>query len=356
MATIETNIDINDDELWDIFDKINTTINNETSEISETSDSVSSEFICNECESDDIVYEQSSGTYTCRNCGNEVKIQMDKSPEWTNFDDNSNESARCGAPTNVFLPQSSLGTRIGGKGGNRIKMLQKWNQMPYKERSLYQVIKEIETRCEKYNIPKSVMDNAKILYKHISNSKISDKKRIVANNDKNIIIRGNNRQSIKAACVYYGAKLQKFPRSTKEVADIFDISLPQLTKGCRRFLEILRKNPINIHIENSQMDDYIDRYSNKFNLNKNHMNDAKKICRNIVKLDLATNHQPVSIAAVSMIIMIQFYKLNITRKIISEIFEISEVTTSKVYKKIEKYQQILLDDNLVEEILKIMKK
>ena len=356
MATIETNIDINDDELWDIFDKINTTINNETSEISETSDSVSSEFICNECESDDIVYEQSSGTYTCRNCGNEGEIQMDKSPEWTNFDDNSNESARCGAPTNVFLPQSSLGTRIGGKGGNRIKMLQKWNQMPYKERSLYQVIKEIETRCEKYNIPKSVMDNAKILYKHISNSKISDKKRIVANNDKNIIIRGNNRQSIKAACVYYGAKLQKFPRSTKEVADIFDISLPQLTKGCRRFLEILRKNPINIHIENSQMDDYIDRYSNKFNLNKNHMNDAKKICRNIVKLDLATNHQPVSIAAVSMIIMIQFYKLNITRKIISEIFEISEVTTSKVYKKIEKYQQILLDDNLVEEILKIMKK
>jgi transcription initiation factor TFIIB len=354
MAEIEHDIDINDDELWNIFDKISQQVNNE--ETSETSDTASSELLCNECETDDVVYESSSGTYTCRNCGNEIQTHIDKTPEWTNFDDGSNESARCGAPTNVFLPQSSLGTRIGGKGGARIKMLQKWNQMPYKERSLYQVIKEIETRCEKCNIPKSVMDNAKILYKHISNSKISDKKRLSQNTDKSIIIRGNNRQSIKAACVYYGAKLQKFPRSTKEIADIFEISLPQLTKGCRRFLEILRKNPINIHIENNQMDDYIDRYSNKFNLNKNHINDAKKICRNIVKLDLATNHQPISIAAVSMIIMIQFYKLNINRKTISEIFEISEVTTSKVYKKIEKYQQILLDDSLVEEILKMMKK
>ena len=65
------------------------------------------------------------------------------------------------------------------------------------------------------------------------------------------------------------------------------------------------------------MDDYIERYSIKLKLNKNHIEDAKKISKNIIKLDLATNHQPLSIAAVSMIIMIQFYKLNITRKSIN---------------------------------------
>jgi len=345
--------DINDDELFEIFDKINLT--QTCSPTSDSNDTLSVENICMECNSDNIVFDSVTGTYTCKDCGSEVYHYMDKSPEWNNFDDGNNDSARCGAPTNVFLPQSSLGTRIGGKGAARIKMLQKWNQMPYKERSLYQVIKEIEVRCEKYNVPKSVVDNAKILYKHISNCKISDKKKVQADPNKNIIIRGNNRQSIKAACVYYGAKIQKFPRSAKEVAEIFEISLPQLTKGCRRFVEILRKNPGNFNLENNQMDDYIERYSNKLKLNKNHVEDAKKICRNIVKLDLATNHQPVSIAAVSMIIMIQFYKLTISRKTISEIFEISEVTTSKVYKKIEKYQQILLDDSLVEEILTIMK-
>jgi transcription initiation factor TFIIIB Brf1 subunit/transcription initiation factor TFIIB len=347
-----TDLEINDDELWDIFDKINT---NNSSIESDSNESLSVENICSECNSENIVFDLITGTYTCKDCGSEVYHYMDKSPEWTNFEDNGNDSTRCGAPTNVFLPQSSLGTRIGGRGATRIKMLQRWNQMPYKERSLYLVIKEIETRCEKYGIPKSVVDNAKILYKHISNCKYSDKKKTQKDGEKNIIIRGKNRQSIKGACVYYGAKLQKFPRSTKEIAEIFEITLPQLTKGCRRFIEILRKNPSNFNIENNQMDDYIERYSVKLKLNKNHIEDAKKICRNIVRLDLATNHQPVSIAAVSMIIMIQFYKLNINRKTISEIFEISEVTTSKVYKKIEKYQQILLDDNLVEEILKAMK-
>jgi transcription initiation factor TFIIB len=295
--------DINDDELLDIFEKINHAQSTSSEEVSDTT---SVENVCMECESENIIFDSVTGTYTCKDCGSEVYHYMDKTPEWNNYEDGGNDSARCGAPTNVFLPQSSLGTRIGGKGATRIKMLQRWNQMPYKERSLYQVIKEIETRCEKYNIPKSVVDNAKILYKHVSTSKITKK---IPSEDvnKSIIIRGNNRQSIKAACVYYGAKLQKFPRSAKEVAEIFEITLPLLTKGCRRFLDILRKNPININIENNQMDDYLDRYCVKLKLNKNHIDDAKKICKNIMKLNLATNHQPVSIAAVSMIIMIQIY-------------------------------------------------
>jgi transcription initiation factor TFIIIB Brf1 subunit/transcription initiation factor TFIIB len=350
--TDEITDDINDDELWDIFDRVSKEVRKDDENIDSVTDTSSIENICMECESDNIIFEQSSGSYICKDCGNMICHYIDKSPEWNTFDDNGTEATRCGAPTNIFLPQSSLGTKIGGKGATRIKMLQKWNQMPYKERSLYQVIKEIESRCEKYNIPKSVIDNAKILYKHVSNSKINRKGN---DSDKSIIIRGINRQSIKGACVYYGAKLQKFPRSAKEVASIFEISLSQLTKGCRKFIEILRINPLNINLENSHMDDYIERYSIKLKLNKNHIEDAKKISRNIIKLDLATNHQPLSIAAVSMIIMIQFYKLNITRKSISDMFEISDVTTSKVYKKIEKYQQVLLDDKLVEDIVKIMK-
>jgi len=346
-----SDIEINEEELWDIFNKVSKNVE-ETENSDKSLDTSSVENICMECESENIIFEQSSGTYNCKDCGNVVVQYIDKSPEWNTFDDNGTDATRCGAPTNIFLPQSSLGTKIGGKGAARMKMLQKWNQMPYKERSLYQVIKDIETRCEKYSIPKSVAENAKILYKHITSSKINRKGEDA---DKNLIIRGLNRQAIKGACLYYGAKLQKFPRSAKEVAEIFEITLSQLTKGCRKFLEILRINPLNINLENSHLEDYIERYSIKLKLNKNHIDDAKKISRNIIKLDLATNHQPLSIAAVSMIIMSKFYKLNITRKSISDLFEISDVTTSKVYKKIEKYQQVLLDDKLVEDIIKIMK-
>ena len=161
---IDINNDINDDELWDIFDRVSKDVKKQEDIYDSTS---SIENICSECSSENIIFEQSMGTYNCKDCGNTVSQYIDKSPEWNTFDDNGTEATRCGAPTNIFLPQSSLGTKIGGKGAARMKMLQKWNQMPYRERSLYQVIKEIESRCEKFNIPKSVIDNAKILYKHI---------------------------------------------------------------------------------------------------------------------------------------------------------------------------------------------
>ena len=60
------------------------------------------------------------------------------------YEDGKGEgSMRCGAATNFFLPKSSLGTTISGKK-SVLKMLQNWNQMPYKERSLSEVLQHLE--------------------------------------------------------------------------------------------------------------------------------------------------------------------------------------------------------------------
>ena len=42
-------------------------------------------------------------------------------PEWRNYKDSSNNPTRCGMPTNALLPQSSLGTNISNRGGNKDK-------------------------------------------------------------------------------------------------------------------------------------------------------------------------------------------------------------------------------------------
>ena len=47
-----------------------------------------------------------------------------------------------------FLPRSSLGSTIGGCN-NKQSALQIWGAMPYKERSLNIVLKEISSRCKK---------------------------------------------------------------------------------------------------------------------------------------------------------------------------------------------------------------
>ena len=68
--------------------------------------------------------------------------------------------------------------------------------MPYKERSLYKVFGYIEDICNKNNIPLKIIEESKALYSIISKTKIS---------------RGNNRDGIIAASLYFSCKLNGVP-------------------------------------------------------------------------------------------------------------------------------------------------
>ena len=62
-----------------------------------------------------------------------------------------------------------------------------------------------------------IIDEASSLYTIISSTKIS---------------RGSNRKGIIAACVFYACKECNVPRSSKEIANMFDIDITVMTKGC----------------------------------------------------------------------------------------------------------------------------
>ena len=87
---------------------------------------------------------------TCKKCNMIINNIID-SPEWKNYKNSSGNPTRCGMPVNELLPQSSLGTNISSRGISekmkKVDRYQKWNSMPYKERSLYKVYKEIELKC-----------------------------------------------------------------------------------------------------------------------------------------------------------------------------------------------------------------
>ena len=71
---------------------------------------------------------------------------------------------------------------------------------------------------------------SKSLYKIISQTKIS---------------RGSNRKGIIAACVYFACKDCNVPRSSKEVAEIFNINGTVMTKGVKKCQEIIHMNKKN---------------------------------------------------------------------------------------------------------------
>ena len=74
-------------------------------------------------------------------------------------------------------------------------------------------------KSKEYSDVNEVIENAKILFKHINDSKHLEGD----NEGKNIIIRGLNRQCLIAACVFNGATLQNIPLSPKEIGEIFEI-------------------------------------------------------------------------------------------------------------------------------------
>jgi len=169
MANIDTDdfdfLDgINDDNLWSMLDKF---VENKPSQLEDGK-------TCIACQSTNIIIDSNKSNYTCGDCGVENGEIFEQKPEWTNFEDGPKDNGRCGIATNMFLPKSSIGTVIGGSGFSKLRMIQGWNQMPYKERSLSEVLQNIEKNMKTYKITKAIIDNAKILYKNISEIKHHD--------------------------------------------------------------------------------------------------------------------------------------------------------------------------------------
>ena len=342
---LKCNENLIDDDIWDIVDSLDEDNLKDDKKIQENLS------VCAECLSNDFETDTSNGFTVCKSCGIINTKILDRSSEYIN---SNNDTRRYGCPTNYFLPKSSLGTRISRNIFCRISILEKWGQMPYKERSLFQVLKMIEKKCKVHNVPSSIIENAKILFKSINDSKYLDDDNV----EKNIIIRGLNRKSLIAACVFHGACLQGMPRSPKEIAEIFEINEKHVTKGCRKFREILSDSAILRKLKSTKSIDFLTRkeYISKLNLHPQHISIVKKISNNINILNIASDHQPPSIAAGSILLMSEILKLNISKKIISDTFRISQVTIMKTFRKIFPYRKIVVSDENTQKVLKLINK
>lgn len=311
--------------------------------------------ICINCSSTNFIQDSKTNNIVCNDCGLVNKDNLDRTFSTNNSNsDIVSSSSNYNCPTNYFFPKSSLGTTIGGRGNSRIKTLHRWTLMPYRERSRKDTFEYIKTICKSAKPPycKAVIDNARILYTNLSNVKHTTGD----NTGKNIIIRGRNRTSLIAACVYFGCKMQSLPRSPKEIAKIFGLGLTEVTKGCRKFLEIMDKDALVYNITSSKAYDYVSRCGKKLKIDQEYIDQTIKIVKNIIKVDYASDHQPPSIAAGSLLLVCNINELDIDKETISKVFNISQVTITKIYNKIFKYAEVIINDEAIERIyLKIQK-
>ncbi len=332
-------LDMSDNDIDNLLLGINLNIDNTKSELKNDN-------MCKKC-NEEYILETSSSLLVCRVCGDVKTESYNEIPE---FNNDLEGTSRYGCPSNYFYPKSALGTKMRCKNGryNRIGNMQSQGQMPYREKSLLETLQnKIQKKCKKYGITQSIVDSAKILYKKITDCKHKKGKR----QGKNRIMRCSNLLSMIAACVFYACKLQGEPRSPKEIADIYDLEIKNVNKGTRRFLEYIDINTLNIEFNSSKSSDFIERFASKLNLDDQYIKIANDISSNIHKLDIASTHEPPSVAAGCILLVSVIYNLNITKKQISEVFKISDVTISKTYRRIYPFHNIIMYNMITDLVL-----
>jgi transcription initiation factor TFIIB len=289
------------------------------------------------------------GALTCRQCGTINDQLIDYSAEWRFYgteDSKFSDPTRCGMPTNSLLPQSSLGSTISFKRREtyqmrKIRTNHQYNAMPYSERSLYKVFETIKIKGINYGIANCIIEEAKHLYKQISELKIS---------------RGANRKGIIASCIYNACVIHSAHRTPQEIAQLFGITPTCLTRGCKKFDDMLSLNiKSTFNIESSSSLDFIRRFCSHLNIGHNIYRICYHVCAKAEEYNLVSKCIPPSIAAGSIYLVISLLnneneKINISKTDIANKCQISEVTISKCYKELLKYNQHILPEDILKQL------
>lgn len=308
---------------------------------------------CEECGNDNIIEDTSLGILVCKTCGQVIANLMDCGAEWTQYnDDNKKDMNRCSHPISQLLPQSSTATTIAGSCSSRIKTLHGWSAMPYKERSLNEVFKIMQKKCFQGRIMKCIEDDAKIMYKNISDCKHTDGK----NMGKSIIIRGKNRMSVIAACILFACRKKDKTRSPKEIAELFELKYTEITKGCKIFQKLAKFKNIELKVNSTKPEQFIVRFCEELKIKKEYTIQAIQISNNAEKLQIASVHTPISLATGSIYLMIYLNNLDIQKKIIADKFNVSQVTIAKAFKKLEPFMDLLTNNDMCEQLSVEIKK
>ena len=298
--------------------------------------------ICERCEFKLALSDEGFLVCTNYNCGIIYKDMVDQSAEWRYYgaDDNQhNDPTRCGMPINPLLEESSYGCTVLSNGPmtyemRKIRRYTKWQSMPYKEKSQYDDFQVITTMAQNAGVPKMIIDDAIRYHKKISEYETT--------------FRGDNRDGILAASIYISCKINKYPRTAKEIADIFKLDVTCATKGCKNAVSII--NNIEKDVVNKDKtlfckikpEDFIERFCSKLNINSELTKVCKFISTKIEHLDLMPENTPHSIAAGIIYFISQNCNLSISKKDVKNISEISEVTINKCFKKLETIKDTLI--------------
>jgi transcription initiation factor TFIIB len=320
--------------LWSLYENISDTFDKK--DIENEKDTSEICISCNyKCD-----FKLEDGYKWCNLCGENNGIQIDTSAEWRYYgseDSKSSDPTRCGMPTNGLLYNMSCGTMISSRGNSqevkRLRTIHKYITSNYNDRAILSIFENLTIIASNNNINPIIVDYAKKIYKDIRDIKIS---------------RGINRDALVAVCLMASLNINNVSRSQKEIAEIFDIDQSHITQGRKKLLELNNyiKNNLIYKINITTPENFIPRFCSSLQIESKYIELMKLICKKIIKLPDISENTPPAIAAGVIYFISYLCNLNISKKNVSDICKISEVTINKCFKKLLIFVDLLFSKEI----------
>ena len=228
------------------------------------------------------------GAIVCVDCGLELNIVMDSSPEWRYYKENDTKHAS--DPSRCSLRK-------------------------YEEKSIYRDL-------ERYDIPREVVDRANDAYSIVT---------------EDAILRGNSRKGLIFACIYYAYEELGQRKSPEEMKNCFGVNKKTLSGGMKTYnLKIKHKA-----VYTSPLD-FISKIMNKFNSSEQHIQFVTKLFYKIKnQTNFMNRSNPDSIAAALCYFFFKHIKYPISLNEFSKRVGLSDITVHKISKKIAELVQMV---------------
>lgn len=296
--------------------------------------------LCRACGAFTVINEDGFPTCPEPSCGLMETSVLDRSAEWRFQGDEpgGTDQTRCGMPINPLLKESSYGCRVLVSSGaswqmRKIKRYTEWQSMPYKEKSHYDEFQRISIHADQAGISRAIVDDALRMHKQISGHRT---------------FRGLNRDGIIAASIYVAARMNGYPRTSKEIAHMFNLDYSSATRGCKNAVDIMNEVENDLHdnektsLCETRPDDFIARYGCKAGLTEELTRLATFVAYRIREGGLVQENTPHAIAAGIVYFVAQFGGLELSKKTMNAISGISEVTINKCFKKLNDLHDTLI--------------
>ena len=337
-------------DIWSLYDNISNTFEEEEIEnntkklesINENNTQINDDEEETKCRECNIItnFKIEDGYKWCSLCGENNGIFIDASPEWRYYgseDSKSGDPTRCGMPVNNLLSNMSCGTMISSKGNSpevkRLRTIHKYITSNYNDRAILSIFENLNIIASNNNINTMIVDQAKKIYKDIRDIKIS---------------RGINRDALIATCLMASLNINNVSRSQKEIAEIFNINQSHITQGRKKLLELNNfiKNNLIYDINITTPENFIPRFCSSLNIENKYIDLMKLISKKVQKLPDISENTPPAIASGIIYFICYLCKLNVTKKNISNVCKISEVTINKCFKKLLIFVDLLFSQEI----------